>query len=96
LKTLFATEFRNFEAVRRYYEEHFNPVLFQEKMRYARILFQYEPKEIEKELINRRAQKPVVSAIVCAYNEEKSLKDILSVLADCREADEVIVVNDDR
>ncbi|NPV42059.1 MAG: glycosyltransferase [Anaerolineae bacterium] len=94
LKTLFATEFRNFEAVRRYYEEHFNPVLFQEKMRYARILFQYEPTENEKELISRRAQKPVVSAIVCAYNEEKSLKDILSVLADCREADEVIVVND--
>jgi len=94
LKTLFATEFRNFEAVRRYYEEHFNPALFQEKMRYTRILFQYKPAAFEKELIIRRAQKSVVSAIVCAYNEEKSLKDILNVLADCREADEVIVVND--
>ena len=95
LKALFATEFRNFEAVRRYYEEHFNPVLFRDKMRYTRILFQYEPAAVEKELIiARRAQKPVVSAIVCAYNEEKSLKNILSVLAACQEADEVIVVND--
>ncbi len=94
LKALFAREFRNFEEVRRYYEEHFNPHLFREKMRYARILFQYQPTAYEGELITRRAQKPLVSAIVSAYNEEAALKDNLAALAACGQADEVIVVDD--
>ena len=87
-------EFRNFEEVRHYYEEHFNPALFRDKMRYARILFQYQPGTIEVETLSRRSQQPAISAIVCAYNEEETLKDILTVLADCTLVDEVLVVND--
>jgi SAM-dependent methyltransferase len=94
LKALFASEFRNFEEVRRYYEEHFNPALFRDKMRYARILFQYQPSAIEVETLSHRSQQPAISAIVCAYNEEETLKDILAVLADCTLVDEVLVVND--
>jgi len=94
LKALFAREFRNFEEVRRYYEEHFNPGLFKDRMRYSRILFQYEPTVFEKEFITQRSQKPAVSVIVSAYNEEQTLKDNLAALAACSLADEVIVVDD--
>lgn len=94
LKMLFAREFKNFDTVRQYYEEHFNPALFKENMRYARILFQYQPNAYEQELIGKRASRPLVSAIISAYNEEKTLADILSTLTTCSQVDEVIIVND--
>lgn len=94
LKKLFAREFQNFEVVRDYYEERFNPVLFRENMCYSRILFQFQPNIYEKKLVSSSAQKPLVSAIICAFNEEKTLKDNLAVMAACEHVDEVIVVND--
>ncbi len=94
LKTLFARELRNFEEVRRYYEQHFNPVLFKDSMRYSRILFQYQPDVFEQEMIVKRQEKETVSVIVSAYNEEQTVGEILKTLQACPSADEIIVVND--
>ncbi len=35
-----------------------------------------------------------IAAIVPAYNEEKTIEDVLSVLTECKEIDQVIVVSD--
>ncbi len=94
LKTLFAREFSNFEEVCHYYEEHFNTTFFKEKMRYARILFQYQPDAVEAKLIAKRSDTHAVSVIVSAYNEEATIGAILSALSACELVDEVIVVND--
>ena len=94
LKTLFAREFRNFDVVREFYEERFNPSLFKENMRYTRLLFKFLPTAYDKELLKKRTEKPLVSAIICAYNEEKTLLNNLKPLSDCELVDEVIVVND--
>jgi SAM-dependent methyltransferase len=94
LKALFSREFNNFEEVRRYYEEHFNTTFFKEKMRYTRILFQYQPDAFEASLIEKRAASHAVSVIVSAYNEEKTVGAILSALSACELVDEVIAVND--
>lgn len=42
----------------------------------------------------KKAKKPKVSVIVCAYNEEKNLRQTLSDLVKCPTAEEIIVVND--
>jgi SAM-dependent methyltransferase len=94
LKTLFSREFNNFEEVRRYYEEHFNTSFFKEKMRYARILFQYQPGTFAISLVEKRSKGQTVSVIVSAYNEEKTVGAILSALGACEQVDEVIAVND--
>ena len=94
LKALFAREFSNFEEVCRYYEQHFNTKFFKEKMRYARILFQYQPGAFENSLIEKRDKSHSVSVIVSAYNEEKTVGTILSALSACELVDEVIAVND--
>jgi MPBQ/MSBQ methyltransferase len=83
MKALFASELRNLSEVCHYYEEHFNPDLFNKRMRYSRILFRYEPNAFEKTLIQNRALKPAVSVIVCAYNEEQTIEDNLTFLAGC-------------
>ena len=94
LKILFGRELRNFEEVRRYYEERFNPTLFEQKMRYARILFQFHPTAYEKQLVTQNAGKPQVSVIVSAFNEEDLIEDNLAALIAAEDVDEVIVVND--
>ena len=94
LKTLFSREFQNFEEVCRYYEEHFNPALFKEKMRYARILFQYQPDACESHLVEKRIDGHPVSMVVSAFNEEGTLGDILSALSACEQVDEIIVIDD--
>ncbi len=94
LKMLFGRELRNFEKVRRYYEERFNPELFRDKMRYTRVLFQYQPALFEQSIIGKLNNKPVVSAIVSAYNEEAGLDNVLSALAGIDQIDEVLCVND--
>jgi SAM-dependent methyltransferase len=94
LKTLFAQELQNFDVVREFYEERFNPMLFRENMRYTRLLFKFLPNAYDSELLKKRIEKPLVSAIICAYNEERTLLSNLKSLADCELVDEVIVVND--
>ena len=94
LKKLFGREIRNFAEVRRYYEERFNPILFKDKMRYARILFQFQPNAFDKVIIAQKTDQPIVSIIVSAFNEELRLKDILTTLAAAENVNEVIVVND--
>ncbi|MDK2982008.1 MAG: hypothetical protein PWQ55_2355 [Chloroflexota bacterium] len=94
LKALFAREFSNFEQVRRYYEEHFNSTFFKDKMRYARILFQYQPDALEERIAAKREGEHAVSVIVSAFNEEGTIGAILSALGASEAVDEVIVVND--
>ena len=94
LKALFSREFNDFEEVCRYYEKHFNTSFFKEKMRYARILFQFQPDSFEAHIIEKRDKEHGVSVIVSAYNEEKTVGAVLSALSACELVDEIIAVND--
>ncbi|MEZ5199611.1 MAG: glycosyltransferase [Bacteroidales bacterium] len=34
------------------------------------------------------------SVVICAYNEDKTIRDVLVSMSDCKIFDEIIVVND--